>query len=229
VSVPFVMVQLYVAPLVAVTEAALLVEFAQTKDGAVSVGVARLSTTMFAELPFGQPFAVALTVRLTPAELDGTSNVMLFVPWPLVSVAPVTLHENVALRFAGTDATTPVLPEQTSDGAVIVTSGTAWIGMETEFGLTQEPKAATTCTIVFPEPPAVNAMDGVPWPLVSVPLVTVHVYVAPLVAPTETTLLIVLAQTKVGAEMTAGGAAQVSAAGESSEVPSPAEEQLELA
>ena len=43
------------------------------------------------------------------------------------------------------------------------------------------------------------------------------------------TLPAALAQTKPGDEKTAGGAAHVTAAGESSEEPSPAEEQLELA
>ena len=80
-----------------------------------------------------QPPFVPVTLRLTPGELDGTSNVMLFVPWPLVSVAPVTLQLNVAPEVEGTDATAPVEPPQTSAGAVIVTLGTAVIGTETAF------------------------------------------------------------------------------------------------
>src|SRR5437588_12932013 len=98
-------VQVYVAPLVAVTDAALFVELAQTEDGVVKTGVARLSTMTFAELPFEQPFAVALTMRLTPGELAGTSKVMLFVPWPEVMVPAVIHHEHVAFPVAGTEAT----------------------------------------------------------------------------------------------------------------------------
>jgi hypothetical protein len=90
--VPLVMDQANVADGFAATDALPPVP-AVIEVGAVMTGAASVSTMMFAELLFEQPFAVALTMRLTPAELDGMSNVMLLVPWPLVTVAPLTDHE----------------------------------------------------------------------------------------------------------------------------------------
>src|SRR5438874_7774617 len=155
----------------AVALALLPVVVPQIELGAVMVGFGSAWTTTFAELPFEQLLAVALTPMVTPPELSGTSKVMLFVPWPPVSVPPVTLQLKVAFPFAGTDAVLDVLPAQTDDGALIVTLGSVRTGTATEFGLMHEPNAAVTCKTVVPAEPASKVMAVVPWPLVMVPLV----------------------------------------------------------
>lgn len=97
-----------------------------------------------------------------------------------------------------------------ADGAVIVDDGSGLIGT-LALPLFGQPLELVTFTAsaTLPDVPALKVIDGLPWPLTSVPFVTVHEYVAPAVALTLALMFVALAQTDAGAVTVAFGARQM--------------------
>jgi hypothetical protein len=76
-------------------------------------------------LPVVVAAAWFVTVQATVSDAPVPAvKVIAFVPWPAVSVPPVTVQEKVSPGWAGTLAESPVVPEVTDDGAVIEATGT---------------------------------------------------------------------------------------------------------
>lgn len=177
VIVPFVIVQVYVAPAPASsTEAAFPTEDAQTEDGAVMVADGRPLTATLVEPPEAHP-AEVVTVTVSPTEPEaGELNVIARVPAPAVIVPPVMAHAYVAPAPAsGTDATLPVELGQTAGGAVIAADGAALTATLCEpLAAQPEPFCTVTPRLRGPAAPAVKPIVRVPAPLVIVPFVIVH-------------------------------------------------------
>ena len=89
-------------------------------------------------------------------------------------------------------------PGQTVDGPLIVTTGAAVIATFAFALPLHEPFVTVIASVVLPDAPAVKLMAVVPCPLLIVPFVIVHAYVAP---ACEATLAFALAfaQTFAGA------------------------------
>ena len=100
----------------------------------------------------------------------------------------------------------PAAEAQTDAGAVMVADGAALIGT-VAFELLEQPFVEMTVMAIetFPDAPGAKVMAFVPAPLTIVPLVTVQLYVAPLVAVTLA-LPFVDAQIEEGAVIADAGA-----------------------
>jgi hypothetical protein len=154
-----------------------------------------------------QPDALVTVTVSVIVPFDPAVNVIEGVPAPLVTVPFLIVHEYVAPGPAsGTDAAFPVELWQTTDGAVIVASGTGLTGMVTESLALHAEAVTVTLKATDPDEPAVNWMLRVPAPDVIVPFAIDHVYVAP--PPplgTDAEFPVESAQRVTGAVITADG------------------------
>jgi hypothetical protein len=171
VIVPFVMLQLYVAPACVGTDATLPVLEAQMDAGAVMVATGRGVMATFA-LPMEEQDAadVTVTVRATVPDAFAVYR-MALVPDPDVIVPPVMPQVKVAPARAGTDAAFPVLEAQTDAGAVMTAEGRGLMATDA-LPVEEHPLFVTvTLRLTGPVDPAVNWIAFVPEPEVIVPFV----------------------------------------------------------
>lgn len=119
VIVPFVIVQVYVAPATAATEAEADAPL-QIAAGAVIVA---LGTALTLTVAFALPPQLLL-VTVTPSDTgpEADVNVIALVPLPLVIVPLVIVQTYVAPAIASVEAL-PLPPAQIADGAVIAGAG----------------------------------------------------------------------------------------------------------
>ena len=165
VIVPFVIVQLYVAPATEATEAEPEAPL-QIAAGAVIVALCEPDAV--------QPAEVIVTLSVVVPEAPAV-KVIAFVLVALVIVPLVIDHAYVAPACAGTLALLPVEPAQTVDGAVIVATGFALTVTLCDDEVAQlAPSVTVTPRTVVPEGPAVKVIVLVLVALVIVPFVIVQ-------------------------------------------------------
>ena len=207
VIVPLVIVHVYVAPVCDATLAFAEVD-AHTEAGAliVAVGEGLIGT---ATLPlFVQPAVDVIVMASATLPDEAAVKVIAFVPAPALIVPLVIVQVYVTPLCDGTLAFADV-DEQIDGGAVIVADG---VGLIVTLALPVAEQLVVSVTVTaretLPDAPGLNVIDDVPWPLSSVPLVTLHTYVAPVVVVTLAPTFVAFAQTADGAVIVAGGGVQ---------------------
>jgi hypothetical protein len=206
---PLVIFHEYIAPTPASgTDAEFPVELAHAAVGVVIValGDGLIVTVAFedAEQPL---LLVTVIARVTEPDAPAV-NVIFLVPVPAVIEPLVIVHAYAELAPAsGTDAELPVELEHTEDGAVIEALGGGFI-VTVVLEDAEQPLLFVTvmATVTVPDVPAVYAILLVPAPVVIVPLVTLHEYVAPVPAfGMDAALPVELEQTELAVVIVASG------------------------
>jgi hypothetical protein len=195
--------------------------FGQAVDGPVIDGAGAAAIGMVAvALPLQLPLPTVMPRTTLP---DAAAVKVRFgVPWPPVIEPPVIVQAYVApacaptLAFAEAFGQTLAGAEMTGVAALL----TATVALPFD---EQLPLVMVTLSPMLPLAGALKVMLEVPCPLTSVPLVTVHAYVAPAVGVvTLAARFVALGQALEGAVMALGGGPQTTtAAVENREVPSP--------
>lgn len=170
---PLVTLQLYVAPLCAVTLALADVE-AQTDDGAVVVadGAALIGIVAFELL--AQPLGAVTVIESATLPVDPGVKVMAFVPAPPVML-PLLIDQLYDAPAVAVTLALPVDVAQIEAGAVMADAGAGLI-VTFALPLAEQLVASVTVTprVRVPDAPGVKVIALVPWPLVITPFVIVQ-------------------------------------------------------
>ena len=161
-----------------------------------------IETFAFA-LPLHEPFVTVIASVVLP---DAPAvKLMAVVPCPLLIVPLVIVHAYVAPACEATLAFALAFA-QTFAGAVIVGVGTALIVIDVLPVPLHEPLVTVMPRVTLPDAPAVKLIAFVLCPLLIVPFVIVHAYVAPACDGTLA-LALPFAQMFAGARIAAAGVA----------------------